>query len=245
MPIESILGLLQLLVSVFISYKLYQSVKNNPENVNIAYFYYTFILLSIVFAFSAFSVISIMNFKADFLISAINIIGRGLILLGVMFFAYIPLNILKDDFWRSVLPISVLIVAVSSNLFSLMSLFNYPRTPVGEVGIFVVRLHRGDLYTQIGVGLIGLAAISSLILATYKYFKVIYRDAHDSYVFNRGLLIVGAALLFILGIASNYFLAFYLPIFGRVFSEIIFLIALICFAISVLYKKDKNLVGSS
>ena len=241
LPIESILGTIQFIISVFVACKLYQSTKKKPGNINIKYFFYTFILLSVVFAFSAISIVSVINFRSDFLISAINIMGRGFVLLGVMFFAYIPLNILEDDFWKGVLPFSVLIVAVLSNLFSLMSLFNFPRTPIEKVGPFLLRIHRTDLHTRVGVGAIGLTAVLTLALASYKYFKIIYRDIEDPYVFKRGSLIIGAAIFFILGIISNYFLAFSFPVFGRVAAELMFLFALILFLISVLYKKEGDL----
>ena len=240
-PIESILGVIQFFISVFIAYRLNQSVKRNPKNVNIKYFLYTFVLLSVVFAFSAVSILSIINFRADFLISAINIIGRGFILLGVMFFAYIPLNVLKDKFWKGALPFIILIVAVLSNLFSLMSLFNHPRTPMEEVGPFVLRMHRTDMYTRVGVGVIALVAIFTLGLASYKYFKIVQKKLNDDYVVKRGLLIIGAALSFAFGMIFNYFVAFNFPIFGRVASEILFLIALILFLISVLYRKESDL----
>ena len=241
LPIESILGAIQFIISVFVAYKLHKSVKKKPSNINIKYFYYTFILLSVVFAFSAISVVSVINFRSDFLISAINIIGRGFILLGVMFFAYIPLNILKDNFWKSVLPFVILIIAVLSNLFSLMSLFNYPRTPVAEFGSFILRTHRADMFTSVGVGAIGITAIFTLALAIYKYFQIVYEDFDDSYVFKRGLLIISAAIFFIFGITSNYFLAFRFPVFGRVTGEAMFLVALILFLTSVLYKKEGDL----
>lgn len=242
LPIESILGTIQFILSIFIVHKLHKSIKRKPGNVNIKYFFYTFVLLSVVFAFSAISIVSTINFRADFLISAINIIGRGFILMGVMFFAYIPLNILKDKFWKRILPFTVLIVAVLSNLFSLMSLFNLPRTPVEKIGSFVLRTHRMDMYTRIGVGAIGFTAIFTLALASYKYFQIIYKDIDDPYVFKRGFLIIGAAIFFIFGIVSNYFLAFNFPVFGRVAAELMFLFALILFLISVLYKKEGDMV---
>ncbi|MFW6026634.1 MAG: hypothetical protein ACOCRX_09855 [Candidatus Woesearchaeota archaeon] len=237
LPIESIFGAIQFFISVFIAYNLYKSTKRRPNNINIKYFFYTFILLSVVFAFSAISIVSTINFKTDFLISSVNIIGRGFILLGVMFFAYIPLNILKGKLWKLILPFLVLIVAVLSNLFSMMSLFNHPRTPVESIGSFIIRTHRSDMYTNVGIAVIGVTAIFCLILASYKHMKVIYQDIDDPYVFKRGLLTIGAALFFAIGIGFNYLLTLAYPVVGRVISEILYLIALVFFLISVLYKK--------
>ncbi|MGM0438816.1 MAG: hypothetical protein ACQEP3_00050 [Patescibacteria group bacterium] len=238
LPIESLFGSIQFFISVFIAYKLYQSTKRRPKNINIKYFFYTFILLSAVFAFSAISIASTANFRTDFLISAVNIMGRGFILLGVMFFAYIPLNILKDKFWKGVLPFLVLIVAVLSNLFSMMSLFNHPRTPVEGIGSFVIRVHRADIYTTVGIATIGLTAIFCLLLASYKHMKVVYKDIDDPYVFKRGLLTVGAALFFAIGIGCNYLIALAYPVVGRLTSEFFYLFALIAFLASVLYRKE-------
>lgn len=235
-PIESITGAIQFLISVLVAYKLYKSSKKNPSNINIKYFFYTFVLLSVIFLFNAVSILSIVNFRIDFIISAVNIIGRGIILLSIMFFTYIPLNILKDNFWKGIIPFLILIVAVFSNMFSLMSLFSQPRTPVKEIGNFVIRIHRNDIYTKVGLVAIGSIAVFTLLLGIYKYLRIISKS-NDEFVFNRGVMLIFAALFFILGISSNYFLALVLPVWGRLGGEIFYLLALVVFLASALYKK--------
>ncbi len=239
-PIESIFGAFHFFASVFIAYKLSLSRKKNLHNINIRYFLYVFYLLSAVFLFSAISIISVINFQIDFLISAINIIGRGLILLAVMFFTYIPLKILKEEFWKKAVPVAVLVVAVFSNMFALISLFNYPRTPIGEMGNFIIRLHRTDIHTQAGIISIGILSTFCLILAIVKYFKIIGESGDDDYVRRRGYMIVAAGILFGAGILSNYFLSIILPVGGRFTAEILYFLALSVFLFSVLYKKKET-----
>ncbi len=237
MPIETILGTVQFIISSVITYKLYLSTKRNPENINIKYFYFTFLLLSVVFLFSSVSILSIIDFRVDFLISAINIIGRGLVLLAIMFFSYISLNILEEKFWKVFLPFLILSVASFSNLFSFVSLFNQPRTPIAEMGNFIIRTHRTDTYTQISLIAIGLVAIFSLGLGIYKYLKVI-SNSSDEYIFKRGFLLMIAGIFFIFGIFSNYLLSLKFSLLGRVGAELFYLLALIVFLISTLYKKQ-------
>jgi hypothetical protein len=236
MPIESIFGTVQFIISALISYKLYLSTKKNPENINIKYFFFTFLLLSVVFLFSSISIVSIINFRIDFLISAATIIGRGLVLLSIMFFSYISLNILKDKFWKTFLPFLILSVASFSNLFSFVSLFNQPRTPIAKVGNFIIRTHRTDNYTQISLIAVGLVAIFSLGLGIYKYLKVI-SNSSDEYIFKRGFLLMIAGIFFIFGIFLNYLLTLKFPLLGRVGAEVFYLFALTIFLISILYKK--------
>lgn len=236
-PLEAIFGSLQLLISIFLVFKLKKSHQKKPKSINLRYFFYTFVLLSIAFAVSALSWSSVNIFKFDFFISSINIIGRGLILLAIMFFAYIPLNILEEDFWINLIPLSVLITASISNLFSLMSLFNYPITPIGKVGAFSIRLHRADTYTNLGLISIGIMAVLILSLATYKYWRVVKLESEDPYLKKRGFLILTAAVMFLGGVISNYFISLSKPLVGRVGSEVFYLVGLIIFLISVLYKK--------
>lgn len=236
-PLEAILGSIQLLISLVLVFKLKKSYRQKPESINLRYFFYTFVLLSFAFGVSALSWSNVNNFKFDFLVSSINIIGRGLILLAIMFFAYIPLNILEEDFWINFIPLSVLIATSISNLFSLMSLFNYPITPIGKVGIFSIRLHRSDIYTNLGIISIGIVATLLLILASYKYWKVVKLESDDPYLKKRGFLILGAAVMFLGGITFNYFISLTKPLAGRVGSEVFYLLGLITFLISVLYKK--------
>ncbi len=236
-PLEAVFGPLQLLISVFLAFRLKKSYEKKPESINLRYFFYTFVLLSFAFGVSALSWSSIDSFKFDFLISSINIIGRGLILLAIMFFAYIPLNILEDSFWLNSTPFVVLITASMSNIFSLMSLFSYPITPIGKVGSFSIRLHRGDLYTDIGIAIIGIVAVFLLLLAIYKYWTIIKPEKSGSYVKRRGFLIIGAAVMFLVGVILNYFVSLRAPVTGRVGSELFYLSGLITFLISVLYRK--------
>ncbi len=244
-PIESIFGTLQLLLSIFIAFRLYGSMKKNPESLEVRYFFYTFVLLCFTFLFSAVSIISTISFRVDFLVSAINIIGRGLLLLSIMFFAYIPLNILKMEFWKGFLPVFILIAAFLSNMVALMSLFDYPRTPVARMGRFIIQMHRGDTYTRVGLSIIGLVAIFSLILALVNYYKIIKGKDPQDYVFRRGFLILSAGIFFLLGILFNYFITLFLPTAGRIASEILYTGGLIFFLSSILYKRKIVVPGKS
>ncbi len=239
MPIELILGGLQASVALYISYKLNISSKRRPEDINVKYFFYTFILLSFVFLFSTLSVAGLINLRVDYIFSSLNIIGRGLILLAIMLFAYIPLNILKNEFWKRFFPLIVFTISSVSVLLSFRGLIDYPETPIQEIGGFILRLHRSDIYSQAGIIIIGVAAFISLIASSINYIKVVLPDFKDGYVFKRSLLTLGAALFFCFGIAFNYLVTIKYPATGRIIGEILYLVALLFFLAGVLYK-DKD-----
>ncbi len=241
LPLESLFGAVNFIVAISVAYKLHGSMKKNPKDLNIRYFFYTFLILSFVFLFSAISVLSVLNFRTDFLISSINIIGRGLILFAIMFFCYIPLNILENEKWKKFLPIAILIAGFVSGMVSMISLFNYPRTPIQRFGSLMLRVHRNDIHTRIGLILIGSLAIFSLLLSAFKYFQLIKKSKKNSYAFKRGFLLIFAALFFAIGISSNYFLALAYPAIGRLGGEIFYFFALIIFLISAVYKKPAQL----
>lgn len=244
LAIESIFGTINFGISILIIYKLSLLKKGKKVSINARYFSYIFYLFAIVFLFSAISISSILHFQVDFFISAINIIGRGLILLAVMFFTYIPLKILGEKFWKNFLPLLILIVAIFSTMVTLISLFNYPRTPVGQLGNFIIRLHRTDFYTQVGIISIGALSLFSLIFAIVKYLKVINTNKNDTQR-HRGYVLILAGIIFGFGLWSNYFCALMFPVIGRFMAEIIYSLALLIFLISILHKKKDFLIIES
>lgn len=233
-PIVSLLNLVNFLIGFFISIKLYFSYRKT-KNDQIKLLLYCLICLTVFFLMVSTPGLII---KHPFLLAWLHIIGNFFGIVGTVFFALIPLNLLHFDKLKKIYLILMLAITVVTTGFRIYYLEPLYRISIGNFEYWFSEKSHFLLYSQL---IMGTSIFLSLISSGIIFIIYAFSRKNNRYLFIRSILFGTGAIVLSIAAIINYFVNLSPKFFNIFLASLIPIVSLSILSLAISYKKDEEL----
>jgi len=231
-PLVSIGNFISFLASFFSSIRLYSAYKKS-KNIEIGYFFGSTAFITLYFFDISLPGLLIND---NYVLGFTNAISLPIALVSCLFFAIIPLELIKLEKFKK---LYISIIAITIILVLLLRALAFSPLRRVEKENFVFWLRPVDSRIKVAHLIGGLVTLISLLISGASFLFYGFKNRRDSYIFRRSLLLGGGATSMGVTAGVNYIMGSTPNIQTLISGSLLAVISLMLILSGVLYRKKE------
>jgi hypothetical protein len=233
--LTSIFNFIAAIVCFITTIKMYFVSRKNPNNLNIRYYFFSFIFITIYLFVNS---LPLLLLKDSYSVSVFTSLFRPFLLLGGMFLCLIPLNLLRLKKTQNIYVFAVLAVILLSSFFTFLGLREIGGNSFYKELESLIRPQNTMIIY--GMLLVGISFILSLFFPVIFYFQFAIRKRRNEIVFGKSVMMGLGCLFFLSAVVSDYLFGLKIENFfaTSTATSLLFMLGAVVFISSVVYRGE-------